>query len=481
MDHEKKSPSVVDKLSLYFFYCFIGTLATVYIQAIGCNPIVASSLVGIIISFFTITIGDENRFSYAAFCGSFAGMILLGDVSAAHWQSWGFFAGAVGLSMVASFIYVVIEYVSVRYPRMLFDGYGGKLGATAFIAVLAFIGMRNLLAPPVSIFTGTGFLEDAGWHWLLVILSAVLGSLISMEIKNTVSSLNDNYKVLTVSITGIIGGILVTRFSGFGEGFGIDLGNAWYAGAFVGMSSYFILVLRRDYLVAGIFSGVLYLAGRPLFVGVGGKLGFIAFLSVLMMRSIFWTNAKLGYWRQRAPGRYDGGTAAVGGGEEVFLCDGALMSSPDSGDGEPVENLELVPPNLKEFIEKLHFIDISHWIYFHKMTDIYTPVSYQGISIGSLNNLLFHVKSILVRVLNREKRVLGFWAEGLRQEFFTSRFSTDDLAGIRVLIVAPVWEYGKLQGFFMLLDKNASAQVTANNFKRIRQFFSSEFGTSDFH
>lgn len=61
---------------------------------------------------------------------------------------------------------------------------------------------------------------------------------------------------------------------------------AIYCGAFVGMSSLAIAPSFGFILAAGILAGVLLLYSKSLFLGVGGKLGTMAFASVIIVSFI---------------------------------------------------------------------------------------------------------------------------------------------------------------------------------------------------
>jgi hypothetical protein len=63
---------------------------------------------------------------------------------------------------------------------------------------------------------------------------------------------------------------------------------AIYCGAFVGMSSTTIAPSISFIAAAGILAGGFYMFSKNLFIGVGGKLGTIAFASVVIIYFIHW-------------------------------------------------------------------------------------------------------------------------------------------------------------------------------------------------
>ncbi|MCG8571523.1 MAG: hypothetical protein MJB14_15415 [Spirochaetes bacterium] len=502
---------IFNKLPLYFLYCFIGCIGTIYFQVIECNAIVASSLVGIIIAFFTITIGDENHYSWAAFCGSFAGMLAINNLSY-YYLTYTFLINATILSVLCGLLYALVEYIAYKFPRILFDGYGGKLGTTAFISVLIFY-LANwfLFKDPTEIFPHADLFFGLQWYHVFIPVSAICGSLISMEIKNTVSSLNDNYKVLTVATTGIMGGILLNNF--FAQipfiriDFGHEMAAAWYTGAFVGMSSYFVLMLKRDYFIAGTISGILFILSRNLFVGVGGKLGFLSFLAVLIMR-ISLSALKIIKDGKKVPDKV---LKTLQSGESVDnklvddayaqkLVESLMQAQADGVElqtdteelgnyviGEKMEtadyqqelgnqiiNEDSIPPNLREFIDMLHFVNIQHWVFLHRETGVYTTLAYQGLTYNTISKMQFRRKGNLVQTLEREKRILVFTSDGISQKIFTSRIDPQELMLTTLISIVPIFEGETLQGIFFLLDQDQVIETAKNNYRNIKQYYLQE-------
>ncbi|MBJ7881353.1 hypothetical protein [Gelidibacter salicanalis] len=64
------------------------------------------------------------------------------------------------------------------------------------------------------------------------------------------------------------------------------LPTAIYCGVFVGMSSPVVAPSVFYVIAAGIIAGVVFLLSKNLFVGIGGKLGTIAFVGVVMVTLI---------------------------------------------------------------------------------------------------------------------------------------------------------------------------------------------------
>lgn len=60
-----------------------------------------------------------------------------------------------------------------------------------------------------------------------------------------------------------------------------------YCGAFIGMTSLDVEYVYWMIITAGIFTALLFFATKSLFVGVGGKLGTLAFIGVLLSMLLY--------------------------------------------------------------------------------------------------------------------------------------------------------------------------------------------------
>ena len=62
-----------------------------------------------------------------------------------------------------------------------------------------------------------------------------------------------------------------------------NIGTPIYCGAFIGMSTISISSIYYIIALASLFSSILFFYTKSMFVGVGGKLGTIAFIGVLLI------------------------------------------------------------------------------------------------------------------------------------------------------------------------------------------------------
>lgn len=232
-----------------FLAVFLGTVLTyslsVYLEL---GAVVASSVVGILAAWLFPPLAA------AAFCGSFAGM------SSAMLLSFWPMAGA---GILAGVMYVA--------SRDVLNGFGGKLGTIAFVNCLAaaLLARSSLLRTPIP-----------GWETGL----AVLGVSVAAAVLTYV--LNIRLKLGPVLASGVVGMVAGLVFPLAFPGIGNMLAVMAFCSSFVGMSSREKMGSEVPIAFAGILAALVYLYSLP-WEGAGGKLGTIAFGSVLAVKG--WT------------------------------------------------------------------------------------------------------------------------------------------------------------------------------------------------
>jgi hypothetical protein len=245
------SPVPVSRKVFEFSAVVIGGLITFYFSHdIGMGVVIASSLVGILAAMVV------PKYSVAAYCGSFVGMS-----SNALFFNYSEVALA---SAVAGFVYVL--------TRDLFAGFGGKLGTIAFIgaAMTALSFRREFLIIPI-----------ADWQtnlWIIVI------AFIAAPLTFYLSHHHENGPVLASGAVGLAGGlILPVLFPEYGSQFAVVA----ICASFTGMSSKQRCPTFPYIGIAGLVTGILFVFSNPLLGGAGGKLGTIAFASIIATNGFF--------------------------------------------------------------------------------------------------------------------------------------------------------------------------------------------------
>jgi hypothetical protein len=221
----------------------------------------------------------------AAFCGTFAGMTSFFAFFRAP-ASLGFsILIYLCIALVTGFLYASIMYFEHRLPKRCLSGYGGRLGAIAFVGSAACLLTTGLLIRLSSSDFQVVVLKDSAVFSekapLALILVSALGSfftrVLAKEINSTIPGLDG---VLSASACGFVGGIVFLFVPALGPAASLY----WYAGNFAGMSSISILDSHARILLAGGITGV-FLAGLHCYgSGIGGLLGLSAFLAVIVLK-----------------------------------------------------------------------------------------------------------------------------------------------------------------------------------------------------
>ncbi len=218
-------------------------------RTFGISSVVLSSVVGIFVGSLW------PAFATAAFCGSFVGM-----------ASPDLFCS--GSLFLATLFASVMFYIGGRN----YLGIGGKLGTTAFFGVLlmALIQGKSLIEP---------WNPDGKILPVLIVLGAV-GCLATYYC----SEKRKMGPVVGSGIVGIVGGILLPLLD---PTYGALYANLVFCASFAGMASRRILQRWPLFAISGALCGLLFYLTRSYFDGIGGKLGTIAFVSVLVVQFAF--------------------------------------------------------------------------------------------------------------------------------------------------------------------------------------------------
>jgi hypothetical protein len=160
----------------------------------------------------------------------------------------------------SSIAFVIL--ISIYIISLLFSAYqAGNLWVSLFFIILSI----SITVATVKTMSLQSF--GAKWNeYPISVLMIVIGALITFNLVKFQMS-----AVLASSIVGIFGSLILKRYE-------IEI----FTGSFVGMSS---VVLFSDIgiLVASIIAAVIYLSGKNVFVGIGGKLGSSAFIGTSLV------------------------------------------------------------------------------------------------------------------------------------------------------------------------------------------------------
>ncbi len=227
-----------------FLGVFIGgILACIICRDFKLGAVVGASLVGII-AYLVVP-----KYAVPVYCGAFVGMTS---------NALLFTRSEVAIaSAIAGIIFVLSSYV--------FGGFGGKLGTIAFISTIitSLILGREFIVAPI-------FETNA-------ILLIILVSLIATPLTYYFNVIRGNGPVLASAFVGLLGGLILPIIPEIGG----TLAVVAICASFAGMTAKARCPKIWMMLVAGLLIGVIFVYSTPIFGGAGGKLGTIAFGSVM--------------------------------------------------------------------------------------------------------------------------------------------------------------------------------------------------------
>jgi len=228
-----------------FLGVFIGgILACIICRDFKMGAVVGASLVAIIAHLVV------PKHAVPVYCGAFVGMTS---------NALLFTRSEVAIaSAIAGIIYVLSSYV--------FGGFGGKLGTIAFISTIitSLILGRDFIIAPI-------FETNA-------ILMIILVSLIATPLTYYFNVIRGNGPVLASGFVGLLGGLILPVMV---PEIGGTLAVVAICASFAGMSNKARCPKIWMLVLAGLFIGVIFVYSTPIFGGAGGKLGTIAFGSIM--------------------------------------------------------------------------------------------------------------------------------------------------------------------------------------------------------
>jgi len=263
----KAIPLMVDsKDSMQIFLMTVisvlgGALATYIVSVyLELGAIVAAGLVGIIAA------STVKKYAVEVYCGAFVGMV---SPAVLHDFSHTFLAG-----LIAGVIY----YLS----RDTFKGYGGRLGTIAFASWIIMTLISNVQ------------LLDTIHEWRTFGGSIVVYSFGAALITYILSLRLKNGTVMASSIVTLTGGLILPAVHGSSAGV---LAGVVTAASFVGMSSKEKMNSEFEIAFSSIIMSIMFIYSANHFSGAGGKLGTLAFGSVVSARGILFLMKKAAHRR----------------------------------------------------------------------------------------------------------------------------------------------------------------------------------------
>lgn len=233
-----------------FIAVFVGALVSYRLSdGVGLGAILASSLVGLVAGLLLPAYGVP------IYCGSFVGMVSPMVLNQTE---------IVLAAALAGILYVLAQDV--------FNGFGGKLGTIACAGCV--LSCAILRHPLLSASIPTW---DVGLPILVTsVVASVAAYCVNVRLKRG--------PVLGSALVALVGGLLFARL--FREA-GATLATVCMCASFAGMSSKDRIPNEFLMAVAGIIVGLAFMFSSPYMGGAGGKLGTIAFGSVIAVHAAY--------------------------------------------------------------------------------------------------------------------------------------------------------------------------------------------------
>lgn len=234
-----------------------GTLAAFALsEGLGLGPVVGSALTGLAAALLL------PKWEVPVYLGSFAGMASAAVFESPHQLV---LAGVLsGLLFVAG--------------KDVFQGFGGKLGTTAFFGTLS---ASYLLVRPLDRGLPLGS-ETAFFLLFYAVLGAVTTYVLQHRFQRTAT--------FASALLGLFAGLLLPLVH---PGMGTRYAVAFFLTTFNGMSSRERIPNEFAVALSGLFAGVILFYSFPYFQGSGGKLGTTAFGSTLAVHAVLHLYGKL--------------------------------------------------------------------------------------------------------------------------------------------------------------------------------------------
>jgi len=166
--------------------------------------------------------------------------------------------GYVGFLVLSAL--ALLLYLFILYEAWVLHSLGGFLVALILLGLILAL-VREALHPTINKSSAKTL------ELFLIALAHIAGAWLTFELSHTFGL----GAVLASALIGLIGGIFFPEY-----------GAPIFCGSFVGMCSAEVYIHGYDVLLAGAFACLVYILGREVLNGFGGKLGTIAFGGTLL-------------------------------------------------------------------------------------------------------------------------------------------------------------------------------------------------------
>jgi hypothetical protein len=270
-----------------FAGAFVGCLTTLDLTAFGMVPGIASALAtALLCAQLLVTRAAKifpDAFFPALYGGTFGGMTsVLWFTDGASGRSAIFLAALfISLSTVCGLAFFVVAKLDTRSPVPIASGYGGRSGTIATVASLLFVGSWRLLGADTRPFYDVGTGAFALGPCALELSACMAGIFATLFVlrHHRVTTARAADRVFIASVVALIG-LMTLHLSSPNDTHTLD---GFYAGCFLGMSTSERLKGWFQPVFGGVVLAAVLILVRGFLPGVGGGLGFAAFVTVAML------------------------------------------------------------------------------------------------------------------------------------------------------------------------------------------------------
>lgn len=214
------------------------------------GAVIASSLVGL------LGVVAFKKYQIPIYCGSFVGMASLGVLAD--------YSGILLAAVLSGFLFLIAGNV--------FVGFGGKLGAIAYFGTFSAAMLTGSISRTIR--------PD------LVLLDYRLVFYFTLAAVATyvLNKRSQHGAVASSSLVGLLFGVLLPLLY---VSSGVFLAIGAFCGSFIGMSATARLKNTGQILLAGILGSLIFIYTQHYFIGLGGKLGAMAFVASISTAGFF--------------------------------------------------------------------------------------------------------------------------------------------------------------------------------------------------
>jgi hypothetical protein len=241
-----------DRSYLSVFMAVVGgaMLTAVLNHYFNLGAVIASSLVGL------LGVVAFKKFQIPIYCGSFVGMAGMAALNGYN----GIFLAA----CLSGLMFLIAGNV--------FVGFGGKLGAIAYFGTFSAAIMTGNISQTIRP-------DLVQMDYRLVFYFTLAAA--ATYVLNKRSSYG---AVASSSLIGLLFGVLLPLIYG---SYGVFMAVGTFCGSFVGMSATARLKNTGQILLAGILGSLIFIYSQHHFIGLGGKLGAMAFVASISTAGLF--------------------------------------------------------------------------------------------------------------------------------------------------------------------------------------------------